>query len=193
MVTYPAIGREEFMGKIRTLFGPSDCEQIEAAYVFAKYGHRGQLRDDVRIRYFEHPKAVAWIILDEIGIADCDLIVLALLHDLVEDSFLLSKERVALNFGEEVLEGLLLLSKNCSSDYYARLMEADWKVVMVKICDRLHNLRTLSSCKPEKRIRKIKETRDYYLPLCDRLIEIVPGSYFKNACDLKKQIGGLLR
>ena len=184
---YVDIGRREFLAKLEPIVSPRELETIETAYVLAKYGHREQMRDDRRTRYFEHPKSVAWIAVSELKINDWQTIVMALLHDVLEDSHILSPYRVELNFGKEVVMGLKLLTKKPKSGYLRRLkVYGDTKMIIVKLCDRLHNLRTLSSCSKRKQQRQFQETEKYYLPLADLLIEKLPpserwrGEYLKN-------------
>ncbi len=179
---YPAIGRQAFLDRLQPLNKPVHMEVIEAAYILSKYAHRGQLRQN-GVRYFEHPKAVAWILIDELGLSSWRIIVLALLHDVPEDSFLLSWYRIELNFGTKVMMGLkLLTNKPDKEGYVGRLHgSASWQVLMVKLADRLHNLRTLDDCALEKQRRKVEETRDQYLRLFDRLFEIVPKRHRRAA------------
>lgn len=186
---YCEVGRLEFLGPLEEKFSPDQVEEIEAAYAFSKYGHKGQFRDNGQIRYFEHPKSVAYILIDELQLFDPELIITALLHDVAfEDSFILSKKRIKINFGPKVLSNLEILSKNVSSDYYTGLKKADWNVILVKLCDRLHNLRTLNSCSPEKQLRQIKETKKHYLPLCEILISKLPDTLKYAGEYLKKSI-----
>lgn len=175
------------MAKLEPIVSPRELETIETAYVLAKYGHKEQIREDGETRYFEHPKSVAWIAVDELKVNNWQTIVMALLHDVLEDSHILSPYRIELNFGKEVVVGLKLLTKKPKTGYLRRLkLYGDTKMITVKLCDRLHNLRTLGSCARPKQRRQIKETKKYYLPLCDLLIEKLPqrdrwrGEYLKN-------------
>jgi GTP pyrophosphokinase len=173
--SYPKMGRKEFIARLEPLMPPGHLEKVETAYVFAKYGHRNQWRDGRRVRYFEHPKAVAVILIDELRITDWTDIVLALLHDTVEDSYILSWRRIELNFGEAVTRGLKLLTKRPKNGYIDRLSRhASVKVLMVKLADRLHNLRTLGSCSRGKQRKQIIETREKYIPLADHLVAKLP-------------------
>lgn len=172
-VQYPQVGREEIFDWVRPQYSALNLEKIVTAYSLSKYGHKGQIRDDGR-RYFEHPKAVFWIIAYELGLVDWKTLVMALLHDVQEDTFLLSDYRIEVNFGREVAEGVRLLTKD-SSEYLERLRRfATWRVLLVKVADRLHNVRTLGACTPEKITRKVAETQEHYLPLADLLIERAP-------------------
>ena len=185
---YPMIKREDFFSTIDSLLSPIEIERIETAYIFAKYGHRSQYRDDGVTRYFEHPRAVAWIIIKELKLIDWQTIVLALLHDIKEDSYILSWNRIQINFGRQITIDLKLLTKDPKEGYLERIFShGSWRVLLVKLCDRLHNLRTLDKCEISKKEKQIAETIRYYLPLCDILIAKLKkgskwrGEYLKEA------------
>jgi len=183
--------REKFLNKLHPYLLRRELENVAAAYVFAKYGHREQERDNGE-RYFDHPRAVALILIDELEIRDWRMIVTALIHDLIEDTFIFSEERVRINFGKMVTLWLKLLSKKPKEGYLKRLLEADdWRLWLIKLCDRLHNSRTLKSCTTEKQKRKIKETIDFYLPLCDLLIARAPKKWRKNAEHIRKELSAI--
>ena len=184
---YPDIGRKEFLAKLEPILSPHDLEMVETAHVLSKYGHRNQVRDDSRVRYFEHPKAVAWILINELKMNDWQTIVMALLHDVLEDSHILSPYRIERNFGKEVVVDLKLLTKHPKHGYLGRLKQyGDTRAVLVKLCDRLHNMRTLAGCSKEKQKRQIAETKKYFLPLAQTFIERLPrkersiGEYIKR-------------
>lgn len=172
---YPPINRRMFLDRLRPQFDDVAFERVGAAYKFAKYGHRGIFRDDGVTRYVDHVRAVAWIAIDELEIYDCELIVEALLHDIREDTYLLSSVRIRINFGRRIARGIELLSKIPAEGYYDRLMlYGTWRELIIKLADRLHNLRTLGSCPVEKQRRQIAETRMHILPLVVRLRELRP-------------------
>ena len=184
---HPNIGRAKFLRLIKSFVIPSELEKIETAYIFAKYGHRNQMRDDQITRYFEHPKAVTLILIQELQIFDWHAIVLGLLHDIKEDSFILSWEMVQKIFGPTVTRGLKVLTKEPKKGYEKRLIQSENKLALtVKLCDRLHNMRTINNCSKEKIERKIKETEKKYLPIADMLIARLPakdrwkGEYLKD-------------
>lgn len=186
---YVDIGRREFLAKLAPIVSPKELETIETAYVLAKYGHKEQIREDGITRYFEHPKAVAWIVVNELKINDWRTIVMALLHDVLEDSHILSPYRIELNFGKEVVMGLKLLTKKPREGYLRRLkLYGDMKMITVKLCDRLHNLRTLQNCTKQKQRRQIEETKRYYLPLTEFLTEKLPRDERWRGEYLKKRI-----
>ena len=188
---YLEINRDEFMSAMQPYFSDYEMEQIEAAYFFSKYAHRGQNRADGR-RYFEHPRAVAWILFSELHIYDWKLICTALLHDIIEDSFIMRVKRLELNFGYDVAMDVKYMSKEkelSDDDYWQRFTTVNsWRAVTCKLADRLHNLRTLSDVTPEKRKRKIQETKDKVLPLCDVAHSLTPKRYQKSISNLCKQI-----
>ncbi|QQR82711.1 HD domain-containing protein [Candidatus Campbellbacteria bacterium] len=151
---------------------------IEQAYNDAKDAFRGKYRDDQKTRYFEHIRAVALILLDYLRIRDYELIVAALLHDIVEDIPSWTIERVRVKYGERVALYVQYLTKPSKEEYadrderelvyHTRFDAAPREFFLIKLADRLHNLLTLYACTPEKRQRKIVETRRYYLPHAEK-------------------------
>ncbi len=155
-----------------------DIRLIEDAYNISKYGHRNQKRDQGG-RYFEHPKSVAIVVAKELSIIEPTAIAMALLHDILEDSFVLSSSGLEKMFGTRIASGVQVLSKNGSLEYYldGLNMCLDDIVLIVKFADRLHNLRTMAGVQQEKRVRKIAETKNHYLPLLKRRIQDSPKEY----------------
>ena len=172
---------EKFLARVRGRIAERKAELIDFAYDLAKYGHREQKRDD-GTRYFEHCRESALILMDELGIFDPEMIMALLLHDMLEDNFLLTPRRIAIIFGEYVSGLVIKVTKPKKGDprfaddrerhefYFSQLAESSEWIKLLKLCDRLHNLRTLDSCAPEKRQRKIIETETVYLPLIDDLL-----------------------
>jgi len=156
------------------------------AYINAKYGHRNQKRDD-GTRYFEHLRATALILIDELKIYDPEMIQTALMHYMLEDSYLLDKERIKILFGPNVAGMVFTISMPPESDerfsskqerldfYHERMKYSPIKIKIIKLCDRLHNSRTLGNCTPEKKRRKIAETIEHYLPLIEDVAIEYPG------------------
>jgi GTP pyrophosphokinase len=172
---------------------PKDVRIIERMYRYSKYGHRNQVRDN-DVRYFDHPKECAIIAMREFKISDWRTITVLLGHDLQEDSFLADSEDLEINFGTDVARDIRVLSKIPKEGYLERLrLFGSSTAWIAKLCDRLHNLRTLSGCTPEKQVKQIKETKDHYLWFADHLPTKVGieqawlGSAFKDkileACD----------
>ena len=150
-------GYELFFAPLHVSLDQNDLERINFAYMASKYGHAKQIRDD-GTRYFDHPKAAAWIYIDELGGRDPRAIIDLLLHDLSEDAYLLSPYRLFVNFGEDIaldVRGLTKLpkGKETTEEYLGRVVVRGPWAIVAKLCDRLHNLRSLKSSTPEKRKR----------------------------------------
>ena len=156
----------------------ADMALIDRAVDYANQKHKLQKRKDGS-PYIIHPLAVAQIVA-EMGL-DCDAILGALLHDCIEDTDA-SHEDIEKIFGPtvaELVEGVTKLTRaNCSSSEQAQMenlrkmfmaMSKDIRVVLIKIADRLHNMRTMQYQTPEKQIQKCRETMDVYAPLAHRL------------------------
>ena len=156
----------------------ADMAIIDKAVEYANAKHQYQKRKDGS-PYIIHPLAVAEVIA-EMGL-DLDAILGALLHDCIEDTDA-SHEEIAKLFGEtvaELVEGVTKLTRaNFSTSEQAQMenlrkmfmaMSKDIRVVLIKIADRLHNMRTMQYQTPEKQVKKCKETMDIYAPLAHRL------------------------
>ncbi len=170
---------DELISSVRKYHPSDDISLIEKAYELAKNAHKGQFRKSGE-PYIVHPLAVAIIMaqleLDKESIAAC------LLHDVVEDTGITYRE-VEHRFGKEVAEivdgvtklGQLSYSTDKLEEQAENLrkmflaMAKDIRVIMVKLADRLHNMRTLKYMKPEKQQEKARETMDIYAPLAQRL------------------------
>ena len=155
-----------------------DLPRIEAAYELAKKAHEGQVRSSGD-QYISHPIAVA-IILVGLGM-DSDTIIGALLHDVVEDTSV-TLEDIEKQFGADVAELVDGVTKLANIPYSSRAeqqaenvrkmllaMAKDVRVVIIKLADRLHNMRTLDFRIPEKQRVKSLETMEIYAPLAHRL------------------------
>ena len=173
-------GFEELVAAIRATGRKYDLEKIQKAYEYAAKMHEGQFRLSGE-PYISHPVAVASIVL---GLElDTDSICAALLHDTVEDC----ADKTNLNeirrlFGEEVtqlVDGLtkikLLQVRDKEEEHIENIrkmllaMNRDIRVIFIKLCDRLHNMRTLSAKKEERRRDIALETMHIYAPLAHRL------------------------
>ena len=156
----------------------TDMELINKAVEYARNKHADQKRKDGS-PYIIHPLAVAEVVV-EMGL-DMDAILGALLHDCIEDTDA-SHEEIAHLFGEnvaELVEGVTKLTRaNFSSTEQEQMenlrkmfmaMSKDIRVVLIKIADRLHNMRTMQYQTPAKQISKCRETMDIYAPLAHRL------------------------
>lgn len=155
-----------------------DLPRIEAAYELAKKAHEGQVRSSGD-SYISHPIAVA-VILVGLGM-DSDTIIGALLHDVVEDTSV-TLEDIEKQFGADVAELVDGVTKLANIPYSSRAeqqaenvrkmllaMAKDVRVVIIKLADRLHNMRTLDFRIPEKQRVKSLETMEIYAPLAHRL------------------------
>ena len=190
-MTIKSLTESEFFDKIRSLYSPEESETILRAYQFAKTYHAGQKRlsgED----YIVHPMAVA-VITADMGM-DCCTVCAALLHDVLEDTPCTAEE-MGEAFGPEVLslvEGVTKLAKiNFATKQQAQAenlrkmllaMCRDLRVIILKLSDRLHNMRTLSNMAPEKQIEIARETLDIYAPLAARLGIMQIKSELEDLC-----------
>ncbi len=158
--------------------GSAEYRLIEKAYDAAKNAFRHTNREGGE-RYFEHLRGVALIILEHLRCRDHEVIIASLLHDIVEDRPEWTHERVSFEFSQSISELVWWVTKPPVSDYdddkearnrayHNNLGRAPRKALIVKLADRLHNLMTLWDCTPEKRLRKVLETQDYYLHLAEK-------------------------
>jgi GTP diphosphokinase / guanosine-3',5'-bis(diphosphate) 3'-diphosphatase len=169
---------EEILDKVQTYNPQTDEELLRRAYVFSAKEHKGQVRRSGE-PYLVHPLNVAAILADLK--ADDVAIVVGLLHDVLEDT-LTSKESIAKQFGAEVADLVDGLTKISKFSYVSReeeqaetfrkmilAMVSDLRVVLVKLADRLHNMRTLQYLPEGKRFEIARETMDIYAPIANRL------------------------
>ena len=152
--------------------------EIIRAYEFAARAHEGQLRSSGE-PYISHPLSVAKILADmQLG---SETIVAAILHDVIEDTGT-SKDQIATDFGAEVAELVDGVSKltqiqfenraEAQAENFRKMLLAmvqDIRVIIIKLADRLHNMRTLSAVTPDKRRRIARETLEIYAPIANRL------------------------
>jgi len=168
----------DFYKRASTYLNKSDIKKIQKAYTLAFYAHEGQLRRDGS-KYITHPIAVSSILLDLK--MDPDSICAALMHDVLEDCDV-NKNNLKKLFGDsvaEIVDGVSKLGKldiTSKTDRDANnlqkmmlAMSKDVRVVLVKICDRLHNMRTIEHLPRSKQIKKSKETIELYGPLALRI------------------------
>ncbi len=172
------IDKTEFLDKIKTLSEKYDLDLIGRAYDKAVFYHDNQFRKSGE-PYVTHPISVA-IILAEIGM-DSNTIAAALLHDLIEDTSY-TEEQLKADFGDEIflfVDGVTKLGtikyetkEEVQAENLRKLflaMSVDIRVLIIKLADRLHNMRTLEHMSQEKKIEKSKETIEIYAPLASRL------------------------
>lgn len=171
---------------------PGEIEKIQFAYFISKFGHNKKVRDD-GTRYFDHPKAAAWIYIDELGGMNVRIIIAILLHDIREETYLLSSYRCALNFGEEAALDLSALTKlpkgkETTLLYLGRIIaRGPWPIV-AKLCDRLHNLRTQSARSVMEIREQIEETEQFHLPLLISALRNSGAEWLDIADALEKKI-----
>ena len=173
------LNNEELIKKVKSYNRFFDPASLTKAYNFAMNAHKTQKRDAGE-PYIIHPVAVADI-LTELKL-DSATITTGLLHDTIEDTKV-TYNSVKKEFGKEVadlVEGVTKISaleeralQNSKAENLRKLILAtskDIRVLLVKLADRLHNMRTIETAKDEnKRIRKAKETMEIYAPLADRM------------------------
>ena len=160
-------GYELFFAPLQVALDPNNYECVQFAYFASKYGHARQTRDDGS-RYFDHTKATAWVYISELGGRDPWVIIDSLLHDISEDAYLLSPYRICMNFGEMVALDVRALTKlpkgkETTKQYLERIIARGPQAILTKLCDRLHNLRTLRCCSLEKRAHQIEESQKNHL------------------------------
>ena len=156
----------------------AEITNIEKAYLYSEECHLGQLRHSGD-PYITHPLAVANILADMR--MDHESLIAALLHDVIEDTGV-TKNQISRRFGRTVaslVDGVSKLSEietasraEQQADSFQKMtlaMSKDIRVVLVKLADRLHNMRTLGVLPPDKRRRIAKETIDIYAPIAQRL------------------------
>ncbi|HEV2983974.1 MAG TPA: bifunctional (p)ppGpp synthetase/guanosine-3',5'-bis(diphosphate) 3'-pyrophosphohydrolase [Vicinamibacterales bacterium] len=169
---------EDLLEKVRAYSPDADVELLRRAYVFSAFEHRGQVRHSGE-PYLIHPLAVADFLADMK--LDAVAIAAGLLHDVVEDT-LTTIERIQELFGPEVahvVEGVTKISaipfsssEERQAENFRKMLLAmvdDIRVILVKLADRLHNMRTLSHLPDDKRVKIAQETRDIYAPIANRL------------------------
>ena len=177
--TSPEVLYEELINSVRKYHPSTDISMIEKAYRVASEAHEGQKRKSGE-PYIIHPLCVA-IILADLEL-DKETIVAGLLHDAVEDTWM-TYEEVEKEFGSEVallVDGVTKLgqlsysadkvevqAENLRKMFLA--MAKDIRVILIKLADRLHNMRTLQYMRPEKQQEKARETMDIYAPIAMRL------------------------
>jgi guanosine-3',5'-bis(diphosphate) 3'-pyrophosphohydrolase len=168
----------ELCTELEAYLEPQQVEEVYRAYLVGARAHEGQSRVSGE-PYISHPVAVARILCEMRMDANC--IIAAILHDVIEDTPTL-KENLVDEFGEEVAELVDGVSKLTQIDFRSRAeaqadnfrkmmlaMVKDIRVIIIKLADRLHNMRTLDAMPPDKRRRIARETMDIYAPIANRL------------------------
>ena len=173
------------MEKLREIcsktFTPEEMQTLDRAIEFTKQVHAHQTRHSGE-PYYTHPENVA-IMLANMGM-DSHTILAGLMHDVIEDGKDITYEKLASMFGQDIagmVDGVTKLTKTGKNEMISRediqaesfrkmflAIANDIRVVIIKLNDRLHNMRTLQYCSEEKQIRKARETLDIYAPLAHR-------------------------
>jgi guanosine-3',5'-bis(diphosphate) 3'-pyrophosphohydrolase len=169
---------EELKNRIIEYNPRADLELVERAYALAEEAHQGQYRDSGDV-FFRHPFEVAMILAE----FEYDVVTIAagLLHDVLEDT-VVTREQMEEEFGEEIVllvDGVTKLSRipfQTREEHQAQslrkmflAMAEDLRVVVIKLADRLHNMRTLRHLPQDRQVRMARETLEIYAPLAHRL------------------------
>jgi GTP diphosphokinase / guanosine-3',5'-bis(diphosphate) 3'-diphosphatase len=168
----------DILDKAQSYLPASDLEMIEKAYIFSASVHQGQVRLSGE-PYLTHPMEVCGILADMK--LDAATLVTGLLHDTVEDT-LATQEQIEEAFGKEVgflVDGLTKISKITLGNQEERqaenfrkmilAMSSDIRILLVRLADRIHNMRTLEFQSPDRQLYIAKETLELYAPLANRL------------------------
>ncbi len=169
---------EKLEQTIREYAPKEDFERLHRSFLFANESHQGQLRKD-GTPFVTHPIAVA-LIVAELGL-DMDSVVASLLHDCIEDTEATHSD-IAKDFGVTVADLVEAITKLSKMHYTSKeelqmenlrkmfmAMAKDIRVILIKICDRLHNMRTMEYQSPVKQREKSLETMEIYAPIAHRL------------------------
>ena len=179
---HPPVDMAEDLENFKALIGrylkADDVGRVEAAYHFSFAAHRGQFRVSGD-PYISHPLAVATTLAE--WQLDTQALIAALLHDVMEDTAI-TKAQIADSFGKtaaELVDGVSKLDKiehqsyeEAQAENFRKMLLAmarDVRVILIKLADRLHNMRTLGAIRAEKRRRIARETLEIYAPIANRL------------------------
>ena len=173
-----SIGVTQLLNKLETYLPPAQVDRVRDAYEFGAEAHEGQKRLSGE-PYIAHPVAVADLLADLR--MDAPTIIAAILHDVIEDTPT-AKDEIAERFGADVAELVDGVSKldhiqfrsraEAQAESFRKMLLAmvrDIRVIMVKLADRTHNMRTLGSVPPAKRRTVARETLEIYAPIAERL------------------------
>ena len=169
---------DEFAGRLKSYLNAEQVNLVRRAYYYAEQAHEGQTRRSGD-PYIIHPLEVAAILADMH--MDHQSLMAAMLHDVIEDTGI-EKQDIASQFGDVVADLVDGVSKLTHMNFenktlaqaenfqkMALAMARDIRVILVKLADRLHNMRTLGVLRPDKRRRIARETLDIYVPIANRL------------------------
>ncbi len=169
---------QDILEAVQGYLAPADIALLRKAYVYAALAHRGQLRES-GLPYLSHPLAVTRI-LTELKM-DVSSLCGGLLHDVIEDS-MVDEDALSTQFGSVITQLVVGLTKTAAVHFQSKkktklenyrkmliAMSKDMRILMIKLADRLHNMRTLFSLSEEKQKRISEETLAIYAPLANRL------------------------
>jgi len=169
---------DHFVAQLRAYLKPEDVDLVAAAYHFSANAHRGQFRSSGD-PYISHPLAVAETLAH--WRLDPQALAAALLHDVMEDTDI-TKAQIAQDFGKiaaELVDGVSKLDRlehqsyeEAQAENFRKMLLAmaqDVRVILIKLADRMHNMRTLDAVRPDKRRRIARETLEIYAPIANRL------------------------
>lgn len=167
--------RDYFFSVISHIYPSLDWRYklIERAYDDAEEAFREKKRDGGSL-YFEHIRATTLILMLYLRVVDYKMIIAAILHDIVEDINGWSIVRVQDRYGEDIACLVQYMTKPSAiagespeDIYHSRFFQAPRNFFLIKLSDRLHNVLTLNSCTLDKRVRKIQETKNCYMPFAE--------------------------
>ena len=171
-------GLRDLLAQVATYLPPADVERIREAAEFGATAHQGQKRLSGE-PYIAHPVAAADILADLH--LDADTIIAAILHDVIEDTPI-AKEQLAERFGApvaEIVDGVTKLDQikfksreEAQAESFRKMLLAmvrDLRVILVKLADRTHNMRTIDAMAPARRRAIARETLEIYAPIAERL------------------------
>lgn len=169
---------EQLLQRVRAYLPPEQVDLVYQAYRLGALAHDGQTRKSGEA-YITHPVSVSMVLADMR--MDVETLCAAILHDVLEDTEV-SRERIAAQFGEtvaELVDGVTKLDKlhfrdrqEATAESFRKMLLAmarDLRVILIKLSDRLHNMRTIDSMSPAARRRIARETLDIYAPIAQRL------------------------
>jgi (p)ppGpp synthase/HD superfamily hydrolase len=177
--------------RVVTRLHPDDAERLVSAYRYAAAAHAGQTRDE-GVPYIEHPLAVAVILNEELGCHDVDVLVAALNHDVLEDCSWLGRDAVVSALGERALELVDAVTKEQVPEaekaardrrYLDHLRTIPREAKLLKLADRIHNLRSIPQANdPAKARRYLEVSRNEFYPLA-LTVDPTAALLIAEACD----------
>lgn len=171
------LSKSELSDRLMKIIGALELNRILSAYDMAQNVHQYQKRNDGS-PYFWHPTRVTRILLDELNITTPTLLITALLHDALEDSDILTPQVLIYNFGSSVADLVEVLTKEIrvedgplreqiDRDYIERLRRGPLPARVIKLCDRLDNMRCLEFNLKRNPYKYVKETSEHYMPMAE--------------------------